>query len=119
MYKLWEKHCTNWYASYLNYKKYAQFWRCRINVSNIIFKHILLFNKDKMRYFKIIQRHSTVTMALPVMRGIHTVPCIAKYTHKNARSTLSHNIRSCNQYFYVRYYPQKHFPVILASLHLH
>jgi len=52
MYKLWEKHCTNWYVTYFNYKKYAQFWRCRINVSNIIFKHILLFNEGKMRYFK-------------------------------------------------------------------
>ena len=52
MYTLCEKHCTNWYATYFLYKKYAQLWRCRINVSNIVFKHFCLSNKGKMRYFE-------------------------------------------------------------------
>jgi hypothetical protein len=44
-------------------QKYAQLWRCRINVFNTVFKHFLLLNEGKMRYFKIIQRHSIVTVA--------------------------------------------------------
>ena len=47
--------------------------------------------------------HSIVIETLHVILQFHTLPRIAKYTHKNARSTLSHYIRSCNQYFYVRY----------------
>ena len=40
------------------YKIYAQLWQYRINAVNIDFKHFLLFNKGKMRYFKIIQLDS-------------------------------------------------------------
>ena len=62
MYKLCEKHCINWYATYFYYKQYAQCCQCRINVFNIVFIHFLVFNEWKITYFKIIQWHSIVMM---------------------------------------------------------
>ena len=56
------------------YKKYAQFWRCRINVSNIIFKHICLSNEGKIRWpdwqiekkqYCAVIIHITIEIALP------------------------------------------------------
>jgi hypothetical protein len=40
------------YVAYFGYNKCLYLWGCKINVPNIVFKHFLLFNKGKLRYFK-------------------------------------------------------------------
>ena len=119
MYKQCKELFINLCVIYFVYDKSIQRWGCRINDSNIVFKHFWLSNTGKKGYFKEMQGHSIVTQALPVIQQVHTLLHITKYTLENITSTLSHYIRSCNRYFYVSHYPQKHKTIVLATSHLH